>query len=259
MVREPNPREDDLPVVVRGLTVAYRHRPVLRDVSLSLPPGRLIGVIGPNGAGKSTMIKAILGLVPRLSGEVRIFGRPAARARREVAYVPQRASVDWDFPTDVLDVVMMGRYGHLGLLRRPGPRERDLAMDALEKVGMADFAHRQISQLSGGQQQRVFLARALAQGAPLMVLDEPFNAVEEGAQAALVEALSLLRSRGVAVMISTHDLDFVAGSHWFDRVLVLNGRLLAYGPPDRVCARPGGGSPPASWPEPVVCGGRMAP
>lgn len=232
MVREPNPREDDLPVAVRGLTVAYRHRPVLRDVSLSLPPGRLIGVIGPNGAGKSTMIKAILGLVPRLSGEVRIFGRPAARARREVAYVPQRASVDWDFPTDVLDVVMMGRYGHLGLLRRPGPRERDLAMDALEKVGMADFAHRQISQLSGGQQQRVFLARALVQDARLYFMDEPFAGVDAATERAIIDLLRELKSRGRTVVVVHHDLQTVRA--YFDWLVLLNVRVLAAGPVDRV-------------------------
>ncbi len=232
MAREHSARDDDLPVVVRSLTVAYQQRPVLKDVNLSLPPGRLIGVIGPNGAGKSTMIKAILGMVPRLSGEVRIFGRPVAQARREVGYVPQRASVDWDFPTDVLDVVMMGRYGHLGLLRRPGARERSLAMEALEKVGMADFARRQISQLSGGQQQRVFLARALAQDARIYFMDEPFAGVDAATERAIIGLLTDLKARGRTVVVVHHDLQTVR--EYFDWLVLLNVRVLAAGPVERV-------------------------
>ena len=152
----------EAPLQVRDLTVAYHRKPVVQSVSLTLPEGRLVGVVGPNGAGKSTMLKAILGLVPAASGEVTIYGRPYQERRKWVGYVPQRGSVDWDFPTDALDVVLMGRYGHLGWLKRPGAADREVALHCLEQVGMADFAHRQISQLSGGQQQRVFLARALA-------------------------------------------------------------------------------------------------
>ncbi|WP_324668576.1 metal ABC transporter ATP-binding protein [Geochorda subterranea] len=243
---------------VEGLTVAYGPRVVLRDVTFAVFPGERVAVVGPNGAGKSTLFKCIAGLLRPTQGRVALAPR-AERGAPALAYAPQQEAVNWHYPASVWDVVMMGRYPFFGLWRRPRPEDRRAVWEALDQVGLAHLARTPIQRLSGGQQQRVFLARALAQGAPLMVLDEPFNAVEEGAQAALVEALSQLRSRGVAVMISTHDLDFVAGSHWFDRVLVLNGRLLAYGPPDRVCARPGGGSPPASWPEPVVCGGRMAP
>ncbi|BAD40492.1 metal ABC transporter ATP-binding protein [Symbiobacterium thermophilum] len=224
--------QGELPVVVRGLTVAYQRRPVLEDVNLSLPPGLLIGVIGPNGAGKSTLLKAILGLVPRVAGEVWIYGRPVAEARRAVGYVPQRAAVDWDFPTDVLDVVTMGRYGHLGLFRRPGARERAVAMEALEKVGMADLAHRQIGQLSGGQQQRVFLARALAQDARIYFMDEPFAGVDAATERAIIGVLHEMKARGRTVVVVHHDLQTVR--EYFDWLVFLNGHVLAAGPVERV-------------------------
>ena len=159
-----SPLAAELPpaLAVEGLTVAYHRKPVLRDVTFHLPKGRLAGIVGPNGAGKSTLVKAALGMVPHATGAIRIFGEPHERQRRHVGYVPQRELVDWDFPTDALDVVLMGTYGHLGLFRRPRRADREHAMECLAKVGMADYARRQISQLSGGQQQRVFLARALA-------------------------------------------------------------------------------------------------
>jgi len=225
-------RVQELPLVVRDLTVAYQKRPVLKEVSLSLPEGRLIGVVGPNGAGKSTMIKAILGMIPRISGDVQIYGQPVDRVRRTVGYVPQRASVDWDFPTDVLDVVMMGRYGHLGLIRRPGARERTAAMEALERVGMAEFAHRQISQLSGGQQQRVFLARALAQDARIYFMDEPFAGVDAATEKAIVSLLSGLKASGRTVVVVHHDLQTVR--EYFDWLVLLNVRVLAAGPVEQV-------------------------
>jgi len=232
MAMEPNGRQDDLPVVVRNLTVAYLQVPALTDVSLALPAGKLIGVIGPNGAGKSTLIKAILGLVPRLSGDVQVLGRSPALARRDVGYVPQRVSVDWDFPTDVLDVVMMGRYGYLGLLRRPGARERSLALEALAKVGMADFAHRPISKLSGGQQQRVFLARALAQDARIYFMDEPFAGVDAATERAIIELLVELKDRGRTVVVVHHDLQTVR--EYFDWLVLLNARVVAAGPAEQV-------------------------
>lgn len=170
---------------VNNLSVAYEKKPVLRHVNLELQSGRLIGIIGPNGAGKSTLIKSMLGLVPKLEGEVRIFGKSYESQRKKVGYVPQRESVDWDFPTHALDVVMMGRYGHLGWFRRPGAKDRILAMDALKQVGMAEFADRQISQLSGGQQQRVFLARALVQDASIYFMDEPFAGVDAATEKAI--------------------------------------------------------------------------
>src|SRR5690606_3635050 len=174
------------PVAVRDLTVAYREAPALWDVDLTVPEGRLVAIVGPNGAGKSTLIKAILDLVPRTSGTVSIYGKPYKDNRQLVGYVPQRGSVDWDFPTTALDVVQMGLYGKLGWIRRPGRREREIAYECLRKVGMEDFADRQISQLSGGQQQRVFLARALAQDAEIYFMDEPFAGVDAATEAAIV-------------------------------------------------------------------------
>ena len=165
-------------IEIHDLTVAYREKPVLWDIDLSVPGGVLMAVVGPNGAGKTTLIKAILGLVRPVSGEVRVNGKPYSARTQAVAYVPQRGTVDWDFPTTALDVVTMGTYGQLGWFRRPGRSQRAAAEEALGRVGMSDFAARQISQLSGGQQQRVFLARALVQDAPVYLMDEPFQGVD---------------------------------------------------------------------------------
>jgi manganese/zinc/iron transport system ATP- binding protein len=182
----------EVPLEVHDLTVAYGRQPVLWDVDFEVPGGKLIAIVGPNGAGKSTLLKAIMGLLPVASGWVKVFGQPAAEARHLIGYVPQRESVDWDFPTNALDVVLMGTYGRLGWFRRPGKAERDLAQKCLEQVGMADFAGRQISQLSGGQQQRVFIARALAQQARLYFMDEPFAGVDAATESAIVELLKEL-------------------------------------------------------------------
>ncbi|WP_080832063.1 metal ABC transporter ATP-binding protein [Cohnella massiliensis] len=216
------------PLAVSGLTVAYQKKPVLRDVTFEIAEKELVGIIGPNGAGKSTLIKAILGLQPALAGEALIYGKPYKDSRKLVGYVPQRESVDWDFPTNALDVVTMGRYGHLGLFRRPGAKERAMAMDCLEKVGMADYAHRQISQLSGGQQQRVFLARALAQDATLYFMDEPFAGVDAATEKAIVTLLNELKRSGKTVLVVHHDLATV--TDYFDSVLLLNGEVVACGP-----------------------------
>jgi manganese/zinc/iron transport system ATP- binding protein len=215
-------------IEVNDLTVAYRERPVLWDVDLEVPPGVLMAVVGPNGAGKTTLIKSILGLVKPAAGEVRIHGRPYRESRSRVAYVPQRGSVDWDFPTTALDVVMMGRYGTLGWFRRPGREERDRADAALEQVGMSSFAHRQISQLSGGQQQRVFLARALVQDADVYFMDEPFQGVDATTERAIVALLQQLRSEGRTVVAVHHALETV--TEYFDWVTLLNVRLIATGP-----------------------------
>lgn len=215
-------------IEVHDLTVAYRDKPVLWDVDLEVPRGVLMAIVGPNGAGKSTLIKSVLGLVRIAAGEVLIHGRPYARQRSLVGYVPQRGSVDWDFPTSVLDVVTMGCYGRLGWLRRPGRRERDQAMAALAQVGMEAFAERQISQLSGGQQQRVFLARALVQDAALYLMDEPFQGVDARTEKAIVDVLRELRGRGRTVVVVHHDLETVA--EYFDWVLLLNVRRVAAGP-----------------------------
>ncbi|MBX9787670.1 MAG: metal ABC transporter ATP-binding protein [Pirellulales bacterium] len=217
------------PVVdVHDVTVAYHRRPVLWDVDLVLDEPRLVGIVGPNGAGKSTLIKAILGLVPLASGRVQIFGQEVAAVRRRIGYVPQRESVDWDFPVTVLDVVLMGTYGRLGWLRRPGRRERDTARECLAHVGMADYASRQIGQLSGGQQQRVFLARALAQQADIYFMDEPMAGVDAATERVVFDLLAELRRQHKAVLVVHHDLRTVP--KYFDYVVLLNMGVVAAGP-----------------------------
>lgn len=227
-VSEPDPATTVPAIEVHDLTVAYRTEPVLWDIDLALPEGQLIAVVGPNGAGKSTLLKAILGLVKPITGWVRIHDRPYKQRRSWVAYVPQRESVDWDFPTSALDVVTMGLYGHLGWLRRPGKQHRQTALECLDKVGIRHLAERQISQLSGGQQQRVFLARALAQDARLYLMDEPFAGVDATTERAILALLQELRSTGRTVVAVHHDLQTVA--EYFDHVVLLNMRLVAAGP-----------------------------
>jgi manganese/zinc/iron transport system ATP- binding protein len=219
---------DEPAIAVEDLTVAYGERPALWDVDVTVRRGTLMAVVGPNGAGKTTLIRAILGLVRPAAGRVAVFGRPYEERRGLVAYVPQRGSVDWDFPTSVLDVVTMGRYGSLGWLRRPGRREREAALEALGQVGMDQFAGRQISQLSGGQQQRVFLARALVQDARVYLMDEPFQGVDAVTERAIVELLQRLREGGATVVAVHHDLQTVP--EYFDEVTLLNVRLVASGP-----------------------------
>lgn len=217
-------------IEVTDLTVAYRETPVLWDIDLDVPPGVLLAIVGPNGAGKTTLIKAILGLVRPAAGNVLIYNKPYDAQRRIVGYVPQRGSVDWDFPTNVLDVVMMGRYGALGWIKRPGKQDRELAMHALEKVGMEKYTNRQISQLSGGQQQRVFLARALVQDATVYLMDEPFQGVDATTERAIVTLLQELRANGKTVVVVHHDLQTV--TDYFDWVTLLNIRRIASGPVD---------------------------
>lgn len=221
-------REQQRPLSIEGMTVAYQKKPVLQDITFDIPEGKLIGIVGPNGAGKSTLIKAALGLIPRVTGDVSIYGKPYAEQRKLVGYVPQRESVDWDFPTSALDVVMMGRYGHLGWFKRPGAKERLIAMECLEKVGMVDFAGRQISQLSGGQQQRIFLARALAQDARLYFMDEPFVGVDAATEKAIITLLNELKKQGKTVLVVHHDLSTV--KEYFDWVMLLNVKLMGIGP-----------------------------
>jgi manganese/zinc/iron transport system ATP- binding protein len=216
------------PLAVRGMTVSYGEKPALFSVDATFPGGAMSAIVGPNGAGKSTFLKAALGLIPAVSGEVRIFGAPLAAARERVAYVPQRASIDWDFPASVIDVVLMGRYRSLGLFRRVSRGERAAAMDALARVGMDGFAVRQIGQLSGGQQQRVFLARALAQEADLYLLDEPFAGVDAATERAIIEVLKSLKAQGKSVIAVHHDLSTVAD--YFDHVFLVNVRAMAEGP-----------------------------
>ncbi|MCP4382303.1 MAG: metal ABC transporter ATP-binding protein [Hyphomicrobiales bacterium] len=218
----------DSPLIVRGMTVSYGEKPAIFSVDMTVRPQTMMAIVGPNGAGKSTLMKAALGIVPALSGTVTVFGDSLAKERSRVAYVPQRASVDWDFPTRVIDVVMMGLYRELGLLRRVRRRHTEKALAALERVGMTDFATRQIGQLSGGQQQRVFLARALAQDAELYLLDEPFAGVDAATERAIIDVLKSLKADKRAVVCVHHDLASVAG--YFDDLLLINVHRIAEGP-----------------------------
>lgn len=217
---------------VHDVTVAYHRKPVLWDIDLVISEPRLVGIVGPNGAGKSTLMKAILGLVATAGGEVRLQGKPIASQRKRIGYVPQRESVDWDFPVNVLDAVLMGTYAELGWFRRPGRKQRDWSMECLEKVGIADLAGRQIGQLSGGQQQRVFLARALAQKADVYFMDEPMAGVDAATEQIIFDLLRDLRSEGKTVLVVHHDLRTVP--RYFDDVVLLNMRLVAHGPVDEV-------------------------
>lgn len=224
----PGPDAQTPAIEINDLTVAYRNRPVLWDIDLVIPQGVLLAIVGPNGAGKTTLMKAVLGLIRAASGLVRVFGRSYEEERKRVAYVPQRGSVDWDFPATALDVVQMGTYGSLGWIRRPGRREREAARAALRQVEMEGFADRQISQLSGGQQQRVFLARALVQEALIYLMDEPFQGVDATTERAIVGLLMDLRRQGKTVVAVHHDLQTV--KEYFDWVALLNIRKIAAGP-----------------------------
>jgi len=214
------------------MTVVYHKKPVLWDIDLQIPSGILMAIVGPNGAGKSTLIKAMLGLVKPVTGKVTFWGESYESQRKRIGYVPQRGSVDWDFPTDVLDVVTMGTYGQLGWIKRPGEKERELAIQAIEKVDMLPFANRQISQLSGGQQQRVFLARALVQDADIYFMDEPFQGVDAKTEKAIIKLLEELKNRGKTVVVVHHDLQTVP--EYFDWVTLLNRVVIESGPVEKV-------------------------
>ncbi len=217
---------------VHDLTVAYHKRAVLYGIDIAVPEGNLVGIVGPNGAGKSTLIKAIMGIIPKASGWVEVFGESFDKNPTRIGYVPQRESVDWDFPVNVMDVVLMGRYGKLGLFKRPSHADREMAQGCLEQVGMLPFANRQIANLSGGQQQRVFLARALAQEADLYLMDEPFAGVDAATEAAIVTLLQKLRERGKTVLVVHHDLS--TAQEYFDMLLLLNMRVVAFGATEEV-------------------------
>ena len=216
------------PLIVRGLTIAYRRRPVLWDVDVTARDQAITGIVGPNGAGKSTLLKGVLDLVPKVSGSVSIYGKPYRQQRSAVAYVPQRESVDWDYPVSALDLVTMGRYRSVGWLRPVRRAARTAALAAMDSVGMADFAGRQISELSGGQQQRLFLARALAQNPRIFFMDEPFAGVDAATERTIVDLLQRLRQQGKSVFVVHHDLQTV--DRYFDEVLMLNLRVVAHGP-----------------------------
>ena len=213
---------------VHDLTVAFDKKPVLWNIDLQIPQGKLVGIIGPNGAGKSTLIKASMGLLPISSGYVKILNQPIDKVRQLVSYVPQRESVDWDFPASVMDVVLMGRYTQAGMFRPLRQADRDIATDCLKQVSMMPFADRQISQLSGGQQQRTFLARALAQQADLYFMDEPFAGVDAATEKTIIGLLRSITDSGKTVLVVHHDLQSV--QQYFDWVILLNTRLIASGP-----------------------------
>ncbi|MBC8173152.1 MAG: metal ABC transporter ATP-binding protein [Chitinophagales bacterium] len=221
------------PVIeVHDLTVSYNKKPAIWDVDFMIPEGKLVGIIGPNGAGKSTLIKAMMQLIPHDSGFTKLFGKELDDVRDKVAYVPQRGSVDWDFPASVSDVVQMGRYGKRGIFNRLKSDDKKIAMECLEKVGMQQFIHRQISQLSGGQQQRVFIARSLAQQADLYFMDEPFAGIDATTEQTIFELLLNMRSEGKTILVVHHDLQ--SAYEYFDWIILLNTQLIAAGPKEEI-------------------------
>ncbi|QSE96670.1 metal ABC transporter ATP-binding protein [Fulvivirga lutea] len=222
----------DPSVEIHDLTVSYDKKPVLWDIDLTLPQGQLIGIVGPNGAGKSTLIKSMMNLIEASSGFVKLFDQPLDDVRDRISYVPQRESVDWDFPASAMDVVLMGRYGKLGLFKRIRQSDKEVAEECLKKVDMLPFKNRQISQLSGGQQQRVFLARALAQQADLYFMDEPFAGVDAATEKTIINILREMTAQGKTIVVVHHDLQSV--SQYFDWVILLNLRLVASGPIEEV-------------------------
>lgn len=221
-------------IEVRNLSVAYDTRPVLLGITVDVQPGEVVGVVGPNGAGKSTFFRSLLGLVPPGAGSIRLLGGDARVQRRWVAYLPQREAIDWEFPLVVKDVVMMGRYPHLGWGRPPGPGDGRVVAACLDALGIADLRDRHIGELSGGQQQRTLLARALAQEARILLLDEPFMGVDATTEQTILALLQRLRAEGKAVLIVDHDL--ARAGETYDRVMLLNQRLVAFGPPLEVLA-----------------------
>ncbi|BBP46403.1 manganese ABC transporter ATP-binding protein [Thiosulfatimonas sediminis] len=226
---------NQIPLSVEQLSIRYHHKPVLTDVSFTIPAGKTVAIVGPNGAGKSSLLKGIMGLTPVIQGDVHFYGRPLNEKRLTTAYVPQREEIDWDFPIDVMDVVLMGRHGQLKFWQRPTQSDRDLAEQALKDLQMWDFRDRQISQLSGGQQQRVFLARALAQQASLYLMDEPFAGVDVATEKAIIELFKQLKNKGNTVVCVHHDLNTVG--EYFDYVLLINARLIAAGPTAEVLTK----------------------
>ncbi len=221
-----------IPLETHDLTVVYNKKPALYGIDIEVPEGKLVGIIGPNGAGKSTLIKAIMGIVPATSGWVKIYDKPFKKNAKRVGYVPQRESVDWDFPVSVMDLVLMGRYGKMGLFGRAKKEDREIARECLDKVGMLPFADRQISNLSGGQQQRVFLARALAQESDIYLMDEPFVGVDAATESAIIKILHELRDKGKTILVVHHDLP--TAKRYFDMLLLLNMRVVAFGPTSEV-------------------------
>lgn len=229
---EEHIKQLDIAIHIEDLTVAYNNEPVLWDIDMEVPKGVLMAIVGPNGAGKSTLIKSILNLVKPTAGQIYIYGKPAETQKKIIAYVPQKTSVDWDFPVNVMETVMMGTYSRVGWVLRPGKKEKELAMEALEQVGMADYKNRQIGELSGGQQQRVFLARALVQQADIFLMDEPFQGVDQTTEKTIVKIMQSLRDKNKTVAVVHHDLQTV--KEYFDWVMLLNVRRIGIGPVEEV-------------------------
>lgn len=226
-------KRDDTAIQIQGLTVCYDEHPILWNLDLGIPKGVMVAVVGPNGAGKSTLLKASLQLTPAIGGSIQFLGQPLEKVRKKVAYVPQRESVDWNFPIDVYQLVMMGRYAHLGWLKSPSCVDESIVEKVLDLVGMTAYRHRQINQLSGGQQQRAFLARALAQQAAVYLMDEPFAAVDQTTEKQLARIMKELTQEGVTAFVVHHDLQTLR--EYFDWVVLLNGRIIASGPVEEVC------------------------
>ncbi|MCB9478419.1 MAG: metal ABC transporter ATP-binding protein [Deltaproteobacteria bacterium] len=225
----PELPDEKIAVDLAGVTVSYSSKPVLRHITVRIPRGVMTSITGPNGSGKTTLLRSLLGLIPVDAGEIRVFGEPVDKVRTRIAYVPQTETVDWDFPITAEEVVMMGRYPYLKPLRRPGKTDHELVRQALSTVGMTEFADRHIRQLSGGQQQRVFIARALAQQADMMILDEPFTGIDAQTEKALFELIERLSRDGKTLLIVNHDLSLLDR---FDFVILLNGAIIAAGPPE---------------------------
>ena len=232
MSQTPATNDANIAIRVEDLTVSYGPVPALLDISVNVPAGELIGVIGPNGSGKSTLIKSMMGFIKPDVGEVFLFGKPVSQTRGLVAYVPQRGTVDWDFPITVREVAAMGRYGHRRWWQDLGRADYAAADEALKQVRMGDFSKRQIGQLSGGQQQRVFMARALAQDADILLLDEPFAGVDAATERAILDVLQATKAKGKTVVVVHHDL--ATAAEYFDKLILLKQRLFGFGPPDKV-------------------------
>ncbi|MFM7024019.1 MAG: metal ABC transporter ATP-binding protein [Flavobacteriales bacterium] len=219
-------------IEVHDLTVSYNNKPVLWNVDFTLPAGQMIGIIGPNGAGKSTLLKSLMNLVPNSSGYIKLFNDDLDKVRHKISYVPQRESVDWDFPASVMDVALMGRYNPKNIFGRFSDEDKEIAADCLKRVNMLDYAKRQISQLSGGQQQRAFLARALAQKADLYLMDEPFAGVDASTEKAIIDLFLSMKQEGKTILVVHHDLQSAA--EYFNWILLINTRLVASGPTDKI-------------------------
>ena len=219
-------------ITVNNLNVSYHGNDAIQEVSFSISSGKLVGIIGPNGAGKSTLLKALLELIPRDTGDIQLNGKSIREIRKHVAYVPQRNNIDWDFPITVIDTVLLGTYPRLGIFKRPKKKEKALAYECLQKVGMEDYANRQIGELSGGQQQRVFMARALAQQADIFLLDEPFVGIDVSSENTIVTILKELRDAGRTVLVVHHDLS--KANEYFDELILLNKRLVGVGEVEKV-------------------------